>query len=131
LIYTSFICLSNPFLAFFLDLGGDAAQGHLDLKLPILEAFLVEKSRDGRWLATFTRKAPPRQGAPVPAHAAEDLSPALAALVDRLPDAVGSGDDRPWWTQSAKRLGPGVVDRAVGQLKEAGSFRPSETRAPC
>ena len=60
-----------------------AAQGLLDMKLPILEAFLVEKSRDGRWLATFTRKAPPRQDAPVPAHAAEDLSPALAALVDQ------------------------------------------------
>jgi len=55
----------------------------------------------------------------VPAHAAEDLSPALVALVDRIADAVGSGDDRPWWTQCVKRLGPGAVDRALGQLKEA------------
>ena len=96
-----------------------AAQGLLDMKLPILEAFLVEKSRDGRWLATFTRKAPPRQDTPVPAHAAEDLSPALVALVDRISDAVGSGADRPWWTQCVKRLGPGAVDRTLGQLKEA------------
>ena len=41
------------------------------------------------------------------------------ALVDRIADAVGSGDDRPWWTQCVKRLGPGTVDRALGQLKEA------------
>ena len=41
------------------------------------------------------------------------------ALVDRIADAVGSGDDRPWWTQCVKRLGPGAVDRALGQLKEA------------
>jgi hypothetical protein len=60
--------------------------------LPILEAFQVEKSRDGRWLATFTRKAPARQAAPVPAHAAEDLSP---ALVDRISNTVESGADRP------------------------------------
>jgi len=41
------------------------------------------------------------------------------ALVDRISDAVGSGDDRPWWTQCVKRLGSGAVDRALGQLKEA------------
>ena len=55
----------------------------------------------------------------MPAHAAEDLSPALVALVDRIADAVGSGDDRPWWTQwCVKRLGSGAVDRALSQLKE-------------
>ena len=52
----------------------------------------------------------------MPAYAAEDLSP---ALVDRISDAVGSGADRPWWTQCVKRLEPGAVDRALGQLKEA------------
>ena len=42
------------------------------------------------------------------------------ALVDRIADAVGSGDDRPWWPQwCVKRLGPGAVDRALGQLEEA------------
>ena len=55
----------------------------------------------------------------MPAHAAEDLSPALVALVDRIADAVGSRDDRPWWMQCVKRLGPGAVERALGQLKEA------------
>jgi hypothetical protein len=55
----------------------------------------------------------------VPAHAAEELGSALVALVDRISDAVGSGADRPWWTQCVKRLGPGAVDRALGQLKEA------------
>jgi hypothetical protein len=93
-----------------LELGGEAGQGHLDKKLPILEAFQVEKSRDGRWLATFSRKAPPRQDPPVSAHAAENLSP---VLVDRISDAVGGDDDRPWWTQCVKRLGPGAVDGQV------------------
>jgi hypothetical protein len=55
----------------------------------------------------------------VPAHAAEDLSPAVVALVDRISDAVGSHDDRPWRTQSVKRPGHGAVKRALGQLKEA------------
>jgi hypothetical protein len=45
-----------------------------------------------------------------------DLSP---ALVDRIADPVESGDDRPGWTQCVERLGPGAVDRALGQLKEA------------
>ena len=55
----------------------------------------------------------------MPVHAAEDLSPAVVALVDRISDAVGSNDDRPWRTQCVKRLGSGAVERALGQLKEA------------
>jgi hypothetical protein len=55
----------------------------------------------------------------VPAHAAEDLSPAVVALVDRISDAVGSNDDRPWRTQCVKRLAHGAVERGLGQLKEA------------
>ncbi|MFO0809053.1 MAG: hypothetical protein U0746_10550 [Gemmataceae bacterium] len=96
-----------------------AAQGLLDKKLPILEAFRVEKSRDGRFLAEFTRKAAPRQDAAVPAYAAANLTPAILALVDRIVRATGNADDRPWWTQCALRLGPGPVGRALGQLKEA------------
>jgi hypothetical protein len=64
----------------------------------------------------------------VPAQAAEDLSPALVALVDRIAGAVGSNDDRPWRTQCGKRLGHGAVDRALGQLKEARQF--SSARNP-
>jgi hypothetical protein len=55
----------------------------------------------------------------VPTRAAEDLSPAVMALVDRISDAVGSNDDRPWRTQCVKRLGHGAVDGALGRLKEA------------
>jgi hypothetical protein len=62
--------------------------------------------------------APRIGGQTMPAHAAEDLNPALAALVDRIADAVGSSDERPWWTKCAKRVGLGAVDRALGQLKE-------------
>jgi hypothetical protein len=39
--------------------------------------------------------------------------------VDRIVEATGNGKDRLWWTQCAKRLGAGAVDRALGQLKEA------------
>ena len=47
------------------------------------------------------------------------------ALVDRIADAVGSGDDRPWWTQwCVKRLGSGAVDRALSQLKEVRQLSP-------
>jgi hypothetical protein len=68
----------------------------------------------------------------VTAYAAEDLSPALVALADRISDAVGSNDDPPWRTQSVKRLGHGAVDRALGQLKEAptGFLRPQPGRPP-
>ena len=52
----------------------------------------------------------------MPARAAEDLTP---PLVDRISDAVGRNDDRLWRTQCVKRLKPGAVDRALGQLKEA------------
>ena len=45
--------------------------------------------------------------------------PSAVSLVDRISDAVGSNDDRPWRTQYVKRLKPGTVDRALGQLKEA------------
>jgi hypothetical protein len=55
----------------------------------------------------------------VPSHAAEDLSPAVVAVVDRISDEVGSHDDRPWRTQCVKRLGHCAVERALGQLKEA------------
>jgi hypothetical protein len=96
-----------------------AARGLLDKNLPILEAFRVERSRDGRYLAEFTRRAAPRQDAPVPAYAADALSPAVLALVGRIVEATGNAASRPWWTQCALRLGPGPVDRALGQLKEA------------
>lgn len=95
-----------------------AAEGLLTKKIPILESFAFEKSRDGRWLATFRRKAPPKQDVPFPKQAAEDLGSGIAALVDRMIEATGNAEDRAWWTQCAKRLGQGGIDRALGQLKE-------------
>jgi hypothetical protein len=47
------------------------------------------------------------------------LSPELGELVERIIEAVGTSNDRVWWTQCAKRLGRGAVDRALGHLKEA------------
>jgi len=69
--------------------------------------------------SVFTRTALPRQSVSLPRYAAEQLSPALEALVARIVQAVGSADDRLWWVQCVRRLGLGSVDRALGQLKEA------------
>jgi hypothetical protein len=96
-----------------------AALGLLEKELPILQSFAFERSKGGRWLAVFRRKAPPSQDAALPVRATEALAPALAALVDRIVEATGNADDRLWWAQCARRLGPGPVDRALGQLKEA------------
>lgn len=95
-----------------------AAEGLLAKKIPILGSFAFEKSRDGRWLAVFRRKAPPKQDVPFSKQAAEDLGSGIAALVDRMIEATGNAEDRAWWTQCAKRLGQGGIDRALGQLKE-------------
>ena len=39
--------------------------------------------------------------------------------MERITEAIGSPRDRRWWTRCVARLGPGAVDRALGQLKEA------------
>ncbi len=100
-----------------------AAEGLRSKGLPVLESFQFEKSRDDRWLAVFRRKHAPKQDAPLPKYAAEQLTPAVEALVDRIIEATGNAEDRPWWTQCAKRLGQGPVDRALGQLKETCQLR--------
>ncbi len=100
-----------------------AATGLLTKKLAILASFAFEKSQEGRWLAVFRRKGVPRQDTPLPKSGAEDLGAGVAALVDRIIDATGNAEDRRWWTQCAKRLGQGPVDRALGQLKETCQLR--------
>jgi len=96
-----------------------AAHGLLDKQVPIIAAFRFEKSSTGKWLAVFARRNAPKQEANLYASAARELSPGLRQQIDRIIEAVGSSDDRPWWTQCVKRLGVGAVDRAVGLLKEA------------
>jgi hypothetical protein len=95
------------------------ANALLAKKLPILDRFSLERSRDGRWVATFHRAGEQRTAYTLPAAAAEELTPAISSLVDRIVEATGNADDRLWWAQCAKRLGAGPVDRALGQLKEA------------
>jgi hypothetical protein len=96
-----------------------AADGLLAKNLPILQSFAFERSREGRWLAVFHRGEVHRSASRLPSGAAEELAPGLASLVGRIIEATGNADDRLWWTQCAKRLGPGPIDRALGQLKEA------------
>lgn len=94
----------------------DAAEGLVEKRLPILSEFKLERSRAGDWLASFTRGKAPDSKYVVPA--AESLTPAVADLVRRIAEATGNANDRVWWAQCAERLGPGAVDRALGQLKE-------------
>jgi hypothetical protein len=96
-----------------------AAQGLLDKGLPLLASFRLARSRNGKWLAEFSRNTVPSQVGVLPRGAAKELAPGVAALVDRIVEATGNGDDRLWWGQCARRLGQGAVDRALGQLKEA------------
>ncbi len=96
-----------------------AAQGLLDKQVPIIAGFRFEKSNNGKWLAVFERKQAPRQDRDLYAQAARELAPGLRQQIERIIEAVGSSDDRAWWTQCAKRLGEGAIDRALGLLKEA------------
>ena len=95
-----------------------AAKGLLDAEIPSLAAYRFEKSVTGKWLIVFERKHAPKQNDATYRKAAEELTPALFG-VERIVEALGSDDDRAWWTQCAKRLGNGAVDRALGLLKEA------------
>jgi hypothetical protein len=95
-----------------------AAEGLLAHGMPFLLSFRFEPSRDGRWLAVFTRREAPRRARPAP-PAAEPLEEAVAAQVERIIEATGCAGDRAWWSQCVRRLGAGPVDRGLGQLREA------------
>jgi hypothetical protein len=95
------------------------AEGLLAKEVPILKSYQVEKGRDGRWLATFDRKAVPSQDAIKPKQPAAALNPEIVFLVDRIVEQTGAPGDRLWWQQCAERLGCGPMERALGQLKEA------------
>jgi hypothetical protein len=83
----------------------------------LLAGFRCERGADGDWWAVFRRgAAKPR----IPLRRGEErdrLPGPLAALVERIVEAVG-GDDRAWWTHCVRRLGAGPIDRALGQLAE-------------
>lgn len=96
-----------------------AATGLLKAKVPILAGFRFEKAVTGEWLIVFERKQAPNQEANVYGLAAQELAPGLRDQIGRIIEAVGSSDDRVWWTQCVKRLGAGAVDRGLGLLKEA------------
>lgn len=95
-----------------------AARGLLIAEIPFLKAFRFEKGSDGRSLIVFERGQAPKQDTATFRQAAQELSPELGELVERIVEAVGTGNDRYWWTQCVKRLGRGAVDRALGHLKE-------------
>ncbi len=96
-----------------------AADGLLAKKLPTLAGFRLSQSAGGEWLAEFSRGTTAVGPYTLPRPAAESLAPAVAGLVDRIAEAVGSADDRVWWARCVESLGPGAVDRGLGLLKEA------------
>ena len=95
------------------------ANGLLEAKIPILAGFRFEKSVKGEWLVVFERQQTPKQDANTYQHAARELAPGLRSQIERIVEAVGGSEDHAWWTQCAKRLGSGAVDRGLGLLKEA------------
>lgn len=93
----------------------------------LLADFSCEAGADGDWWAVFRRgTAAPRIPRRCGNGAAQVPGP-LAAQVERIVEAVG-GDDRAWWTHCVRRLGPGPIDRALGQLRE--TARSSPVRNP-
>ena len=95
-----------------------AAEGLLQHKLPLLRSFRFDRAKDGRWLAVFTRGARPKASSPQQ-FAAPPLDERSWYLVDQLVEVTGAPDDLIWWTQCVRRLGPGPVERALGQFREA------------
>jgi len=85
----------------------------------MLSSFELVKSAKGAWLAQFHRGNATTDTYNIPRQAAESLSPVVADLVFRICEAVGSDDDRIWWTRCVERLGRGAIDRGLGLLKEA------------
>jgi hypothetical protein len=100
-----------------------AAGGLLEQRLPILRSFALEEARDRRLLAVFHRKEAPRRVRPLPPQVAEGLGEAIFAQVERIVAEVGGAENYLWWSRCVRHLGPGAVDRALGQLKEARSLR--------
>ncbi|MFO0937498.1 MAG: hypothetical protein U0798_13390 [Gemmataceae bacterium] len=96
-----------------------ATRGLLDSKIPFLRDFHFEKSVNGKSLIVFERMQIPKQDRSVYRNAAESISPEVFEQVERIIDAIGSNDDRVWWTRCVKQLGRGAVDRALGLLKES------------
>jgi hypothetical protein len=96
-----------------------AANGLLAKSLPTLAAFRLTRANSGGWLAEFNRGVKPAATYTRPRHAVRAFTPAVADLVARIGEAVGSADDDLWWARCAERLGPGAVDRGLGLLKEA------------
>ena len=72
-----------------------------------------------RAIGVLERMQGPRQDANTYIYAVLELGPALRSQIERIIEAVGGSEDLAWWTQCAKRLGSGAVDRGLGLLKEA------------
>jgi len=96
-----------------------AAKGLLDANVPFLAGYRFEKSVNGKSLIVFERKHAPKRDWKLYRRAVEELTPVLFGQIERIVEAVDGDADRAWWTQCAKRLGHGAVDRALGLLREA------------
>jgi hypothetical protein len=98
---------------------GNAAQGLVDKRVPILASYSIERSgREGEWVAIFHRKETPKDF-PLPKNT--EWKPATAEedkLIRMLIETSGQPEDWRWWTMCAKKLGRDGVLRAIGQFEE-------------
>lgn len=85
-----------------------------------LKGFKLEKPKGNkRWRVTFERRAKPKSDAR-PSRTPQDLAVPdnLEWLLFRVDEALKNQDDRRWRLKLVSALGPGGIDRALGQLKE-------------
>jgi len=99
-----------------------AAEGLIRRQLPLLRSFRFDRAQGGRWLAVFERGERPVGG-----HTLRIVSTKLDErsqyLVDQLVEVTGAAADSSWWTQCVRRLGPGPIERALGQFRESRAMR--------
>lgn len=100
-------------------------RGLLASDVHVLRNFRFACPRSGRWIAEFHRavdaiSVAPRRDDPRDAFDRDDRQ--FEFHLTRIAQATGSSRDRAWWLRCLRRLGPGPMDRALGQLREACVF---------
>jgi hypothetical protein len=98
------------------------ARGLLSSDVSVLSDFHFTCPRSGRWIAEFHRAVdavavPPWRDDPRDAFDRDERQ--FEYHLARIAQATGSSRDRAWWLRCLRRLGPGPVERALGQLREA------------
>lgn len=107
------------------------ARGLLASDVPVLRDFRLACPRSGRWIAEFHRAVdavavPPCRDDPRDTFGRDDRQ--FDHHLARIAQATGSSRNRAWWLRCLRLLGPGPMDRALGQLREACATRSVRNR---